>query len=152
MKKNLPLLLTLTLIVILSSSCRKFLFNPENRIEGQWKLKFVERRHVLRWSDVTNRYESGVFIFDNDGAAFYEDANGVMNGTWVLRERRDGYYDENGNYQSDTRMSLTLDLYNFQDNRVLNLDFDNVRFKGRNQFLAEYSTPTYLYRYDFRRN
>jgi hypothetical protein len=152
MKKNLPFLLIITAIVILGTSCRKLFFNPENRIEGQWKLKFIERRHILRWTDVTNRYETGVFVFDSDGAAFYEDPTGIMSGTWVLRETRDGYYDADGNYQNNSRMALTLDLYNFQDNRVLNLDFDNVRFKGKNQFLAEYSTPTYLYRYDFRRN
>lgn len=150
MKKTL-LILSIFSLIVTSLGCRKILGPREDRLNGSWQLRYIERRNFLSWNEVTNRYGSGTFTFYDDGYAFYEDNIGEMTGTWRLQRVRDGYYNEDGDYQEDLHDRFILRLYNFPDNRILDLEFDDFRWKGRNQFVALYNTPTYKYRYDFRR-
>ena len=150
MKRSL-LLLSVFILLITSFGCRKIIGPREDRLEGNWQLKYIERKHLLNWKDVTNRYENGIFTFFDDGAASYRDDLGDMNGIWQIRTVSEGYYDEDGSWRNDSHFRFTLRLYNYADNRILDLEFDVFRWKGRNRFVALYDTPTYTYRYDFRR-
>lgn len=145
------LILSMAVILFTASGCRKILGPGEDRLTGDWQLRYIERRHFLNWNEVTNQYGSGTFTFYDDGSAFYEDAIGTMNGTWRLQRVRDGYYDDEGDYQENLHDRFILRMYNFNDNRILDISFDDFRWRGRDQFKALYNTPNYTYRYDFRR-
>ncbi len=151
MRRNLRFAGLSLLILILFSGCRKWI-NEENRLEGRWRLVAIERINFLSWRSVQNDYREGLFTFFNNGAAVYDDDPVQMNGSWHMRKHRAGYYDNDGEWRTDQRIDFDLELYDFSENRVLKLYFDQLIFRGRDRFLAEYRTPNYRYRYDFRRD
>lgn len=132
------------------TGCSKFL-NEENRMEGEWRLSHIDRTNFLSWRSVQNNYASGTFHFFRDGSAIYTDNLGEMNGNWMMRKEKNRYRDSNGEWKTDDDITLEINLYNFTQNRVLQLYFDKIRYKNRNTLIAEYSTPNYRYRYEFDR-
>ena len=143
------LLLLLPSLLVILPGCSKFLPSPEDKLEGTWQLKIAERSSLFNWNTINTGYEAGKFSFNNNGSANYEDGIIRMNGNWRMRLVKDGYYDNGGNYQDDSRRKLTINLFNFNENRILNLDFDRFHFNGRNRLIAEYISPFYRYRYEF---
>lgn len=144
-------LLCIALLAIILPGCSKFIYAPEDQLEGQWRLHRAERSGFLNRRIIDTDYNNGVFTFNGDGTAEYRDGSIFMNGNWNMRKRRNRSYRDNGDVNDKTRISFSLNLYNFAANRVLNLDFDDCYFNGRNRFTAEYETATYRYRYEFRR-
>lgn len=149
MKRNL-LTLTIILTSFLFTGCSKFI-HEEDRIEGSWQLYRIERNNFFIWKVVDNSYASGIFTFYSNGSATYTDSEGQLNGTWKMRKERNRYRDNDGDWVYEDEISLEINLFNFNENRIIDLDFDKIRFRNRNNLLAEYSTPNYRYRYDFRR-
>lgn len=147
MKRYLLCLLLISFFIL--PACSKFLPSAEDKIEGDWRLAIAERTSLFNWKTINTGYETGKFTFVNNGSATYQDSLSVMKGNWRIRKIRDGYYDNAGNFQDDTRRVLTINLYNFSDNRVINLEFDRFHFNGRNRLVAEYLSPVYRYRYEF---
>ena len=147
MKKYLLFFLPLSIFIL--PGCSKFLPSAEDKLEGAWRLKIVERASLFNWKPITTGYEAGKFTFINNGSATYEDGQANMNGNWRIRKINDGFYDSDGSYQNDSKRVLRINLYNFNSNRVLNLDFDRFHFNGRNRLIAEYISSTYRYRYEF---
>ena len=146
MKIAIPLLVT---IGVALTSCTKSYF--ENRLEGTWKLEKAERASFIDWDDVPTGYESGVFTFFSNGTVTYRDGQLNMQGDWTIRKRTDRYTDSDGDDQHNDRFALLVHIYDFNAARVLNLDFDELHFRGRNRFLGKYRTPGYRYRYEFTR-
>lgn len=149
MKKLLPLFILLFTSVVLSS-CSKFI-NEEDRIEGTWRLHRIERNNFINWRSVDNQFATGSFNFFSDGSASYFDSDGEMTGNWKMRKEKNRYRDNDGDWVFNEEISLKINLFNFNENRILQLDFDKIRYRNRNNLLAEFSTPNYRYRYDFRR-
>lgn len=148
MKRYLPALL---LIPILLTGCRKLLEAPEDKLEGRWRLAYVERQRLFNETTIQTGYEGGSFYFYNNGQAEFVDGFGTMRGNWRIRYVSSGYYDADGNYQSDGHQVFTLYLADFQNNQLLSWDFDHSYFNGRNRFTATYSSAGYNYRYVFHR-
>jgi hypothetical protein len=121
----------------------------ENRIEGSWRLKSAERTTFVSWKSINSDYQGGTFTFNSDGTALYSDNNLSMRGDWVIRKVRDWYDDDDDD--PDLRMALAIHLYDFNSQQVLNLDFDHMRFWGRNRLVAEYQRSGYRYKYVFER-
>lgn len=146
MKKNLLLFIA---IVLLFSSCTKVLINSEDRLMGSWVLLYAEKQRLFSETTITTGYEEGVFYFYENGEAVYDDGFDVMRGNWRLRWLNDGYYDNDGNYHSESRQVFSLHLVDFQTNRVLDWDFDDSWFTNRDRFTARYYSYSYQYRYVF---
>ena len=146
MKKTIPLFF-ISLLFLLSSCTKSWM---ENRLEGNWRLERAERTNLLNWSKIHTGYESGTFQFLNDGRSGYTDSLLAMNGDWRLRRVTDTYSTEEGGEQK-TRMAFSVHLYDFVSQKVLNLEFDDIRFRGKNRFLALYKSSGYRYRYEFLR-
>lgn len=139
----------IALLVLSLSSCKKWL--PENRIEGSWRLTEVEKRRAFGNERINSGYESGVFRFNENGTASYTNATDTMQGNWQMRTQNGpGYYDSDGNWQTDSRQVLIIKLYDFNSNRVIDWYFDHFDFRssGRRLF-AFIESPSYNYRYCF---
>lgn len=147
MKKYLLLFL---LVPLFFAGCNRW-FNREDRLIGSWKLAAAEKKRLFNRDQIETGYESGVFSFYDNGQARYTEGSLQMEGSWQLRYISNSAYDINGNYSSNSRTVLTLNLVNFQSNKVLNLAFDECRFNNRDRFIAEYETLSYSYRYIFER-
>jgi len=143
--KKLLLLLPFIIPVILFSCSKSWM---ENRIEGSWRLKSAERTTFLNWKSINSDYEAGTFIFNSDGTALYRDNNLSMSGDWLIRRVRDW---NNNDDDAQSRTALAIHLYDFNSQQVLNLEFDEIRFWGRNRLVAEYQTWGYRYKYVFER-
>jgi len=136
--------------LILFASCKKWL--PENRIVGSWKLVEAEKRRFLSSDRIYTGYENGVFSFNDNGTASYSDTSIQMSGNWNMREEHNGYYDSDGNWHDEARTVLTVRLYNFTANRVLDWYFDRIDFRSSgDKLFAFMDSPSYIYRYDFRK-
>lgn len=144
-------LLTLVFLLIILPGCTKFISNPKKRLEGEWKLRRVERTGIIGWRTLTTGYEKGIFRFAANGFAAYIYGSDTLKGNWRLKTRWVRYRDENGNDQEGDRQELDINVYNFTTNEVLNLNFDDVYFKGNNNFSAVYEEWIHRYRYAFRR-
>lgn len=141
---------SLALIFLALGSCRKWL--PENRIVGTWRLVDVEKRRLLNSEELTTDYESGTFVFNNNGTAAFSDSAVQLDGTWSMRRERDGYYDDDGDWNSDGRTILVVRLYNFSANKVLDWYFDRIDFRSSgDKLIAFMDGASYTYRYDFRK-
>jgi hypothetical protein len=124
----------------------------EDRLEGTWRLKTVERNSFLNWKSINTGFEGGVFLFNNDGTAIYSRNQLSMNGDWRIRKVRDRYRSNDGDEDEKIRMALSIHLIDFNVQKTLNLDFDEMHFRGRNRLLAEYQSSGYRYRYEFVRD
>jgi hypothetical protein len=148
--KLLMAVCAMLLFSFLLSSCTKNL--PENRIVGNWRLVDVERKRLFDTDNITTGYEQGLFTFFENGSASYADASGTLNGNWNMRKANTGYYDSDGNWQSDTRTIFIINLHDFVNNRVIDLFFDRIDFRWSGDKLFAYiDGASYTYRYDFRR-
>ena len=136
-------LLFIGLLAAFFVGCSKYNLNPEKGLRGQWKLYRAERFRFFNRDLLNSEYYTGVFNFNDNGTAEYRDGTFLMNGNWSMRT------DNADNDQAATHFKVNL--YNFAANRVLNLDFDDTNFRSRNRLIAEYTSASYRYRYDFRR-
>jgi hypothetical protein len=123
--------------------------NPAN-IVGTWQLEYAERFRSYGTEPISTGYEYGEFYFSNNGNARYSDDIGDMNGSWRLIPRSDGYYDHNGNYQTGTRNSLELRLYDNYSNDAIEWEFYAVEFSG-NRMIGYMNRFGNEYRYVFSR-
>ena len=140
------LLLLLFITPVLLSSCTKTWM--ENRLEGTWRLKSAEKTTFINWSDLNTGYENGQFTFKDNGSAAFAGNNLVMNGDWTMRRVRDWGDNDRG---QESRTALSIHLYDFGSQKVLNLEFDDIRFWSRNRLVAEYQSSGYRYKYVFAR-
>jgi hypothetical protein len=140
--------LFILLISTLLSSCKKWL--PENRIVGNWKLIDIEKRRPFNNETLTSGYERGTFTFYENGTASFSDTSGSMNGNWNMRTEQHGYYDSDGNWQTQNRTVLIVKMYNFNNNKVIDWYFDEVQFRssgGRMQAFIEGANFRYCYNF-----
>jgi len=147
-----PLYLTAFFIsaIFLFTSCKKWL--PENRIVGNWKLVSVDKKYLFSSDRVTTGYESGIFVFNDNGTASYTDASIQMLGNWTMRDQHDGYYDSNGTWHDNATTIFTVRLYNFSANRVLDWYFTSIDFRSSgDKLIAFIDGASYTYKYDFRK-
>jgi hypothetical protein len=143
-------LLSFTLLVLVFTSCKKW--RAENRIIGTWRLVEVEKKRLFSNENLQTGYESGLFVFNENGSATFTDAAGVMSGTWSMRRLNDGFYDSDNNWHSDGRTVFIVHLYDFSANRVIDWYFDRIDFRWSAQKLFAYADGSaYTYRYDFRK-
>ena len=97
-------------------------------------------------------YETGVFTFYDNGDATYRDAAGSMMGSWNMRDIDGGYYDQEGNWQSQRRTDMLIKLYDFRSNRILDWYFDYIDFRtSGNRLIGFVNGANYNYRYYFRK-
>jgi hypothetical protein len=137
-------LLPLLFFLIINTSCKKWL--PENRIVGSWRLVDVEKKRLFSNESILTGYESGIFVFNDNGTTDYTDANGQMTGTWTMRKRRGGGEGE------DIQTVLIVHLHDFANNRLLDWYFDRVDFRNSGDKLFTFiDGVSYTYRYDFRK-
>ena len=149
MKRSLLFFLT---IPLLFSGCSRWMYDREDKLIGNWKLVSASKLRSFKNSKVISTgYEDGMFTFYDNGQARYSEGQVEMEGSWQLRSVSHGGYDINGNHSSNSSTVLSVHLVDFRSNKVLNLDFDDCWFKGRNRFTAEYETFSYYYRYIFDR-
>ncbi|MFT3843895.1 MAG: hypothetical protein QM725_02490 [Lacibacter sp.] len=142
--------LSFLLILFLLSSCKKWL--PENRIVGSWKVTNAEKRRFLTKELILTGYENGVFNFYENGTASFTDTTGSMTGNWSMRKVDGGYYDADGNWQSNSRTDLLIKLFNFNTNRYIEWYFDNIDFRSSGYQLTGFIYgANYNYRYYFRK-
>lgn len=136
-------LLPLLFLFLISASCKKWL--PENRIVGTWRLVDVEKRRLLNSENILTGYESGLFMFNDNGTTTYSDAAGQMTGQWSMRKRRSGADDQ-------IETVLVVNLHDFNNNRLLEWYFDRIDFRNSgDKLMAFVDGVSYTYRYDFRR-
>lgn len=147
MKRNLLAFLWVPLFL---SGCTKVL-TQEDRLVGAWQLLYAEKEGFFKTIPVNTGYENGTFYFYENGQAEYEDGFTLMRGNWELRWVTDGYYDAAGQYQTINRQVFRLQLVNFQENRVLDWEFDDSGFRSRNRFEASYPSSGYNYHFVFGR-
>jgi hypothetical protein len=132
------LLLPFLLLLVVMSGCRKW--QPENRIQGNWKLTDAESRRFLNYDNITTGYENGVFTFYDNGTAEYREGSLVMNGNWRIRNRSNSYGNSDGTVNNDSYTELTMRLYNFAASRVIDWEFDNVNFGFSNKKMRAFIT------------
>jgi len=146
-KLYLPVLI---LSILFFSSCKKW--RPENRIIGSWKLVEVEKRRLFDKETIRVGYEPGTFVFNENGTATYADTSMQMTGSWEMRRENNGYYDADGNWQTNGKTVFWVRLYNFTSNRVIDWYFDRIDFRSSgSKLFAFIDGASYTYRYDFRK-
>lgn len=125
---------------------------PEDHIIGEWKLTEAVKQRFSSTETILTGYETGIFTFYENGTVEYKDPTGTLNGNWNMRNDSDGYYDVNGNWQTRTNTTLTMRLYNFSSNRIIDWVFDNFNFESSGNKLVGYmNSASYIYKYYFRR-
>jgi hypothetical protein len=152
MKKNL-LMVAVAVIVIMASSCRKYVVTPGiPALNGRWYLQSAERYDSYKWQTISTGYESGTFIFKTNGDVSYSDALGSLHGSWNMYPVTDGYYDGNGHYSQGYHVVFSLRLYEpGNSNLAANWIFDDNSFNGGSSFKANYNSGNYTYEYTFAR-
>ena len=151
MKRNLLLTLSAVAILMLVSSCRKYVVVPDAPpLTGRWYLQSAERFDSYKWQTISTGYESGTFFFRENGDVGYSDAIGSLRGTWSMYPVTNGYYDGNGHYTEGYHNVFTLRLYeNGNNNAAANWVFDDNDYNGGSSFRAVYTSGNFTYQYNF---
>ncbi len=151
MKLKLYSFLLLSYSSLAFTSCKKWGI-PEDRIIGEWKLTEAVKQRYSRTESFFTGYETGRFTFFENGTVVYKDPTDSLNGNWNMRTENDSYYDANGNWQTRTSTTLSMRLYNFSSNRMIDWTFDNFNFESSgNKLVAYMNSASYIYKYYFRR-
>jgi hypothetical protein len=152
MKKNL-LLLMMAGLVVLATSCHKYVVEPNvPALTGTWYLQNAARYDAYKWQGIHTGYESGSFTFYSNGDAVYTDALGSLSGVWDMYPVTDGYYDWNGHYREGYHVVFALRLYEGNNSSpAVNWLFDDNDFNGGGRFRATYTTNNFTYEYTFAR-
>jgi len=151
MKRNLLLVLSAGLIMLLASSCRKYVDAPYvPALTGRWYLQSAERYDAYKWQTFSTGYESGTFVFKSNGDLSYSDALGALHGSWNMYPVTDGYYDGNGHYREGYHNVFSIQLYEAGNgNPAADWVFDDNDYNGGTSFKAVYTTGSYTYAYNF---
>jgi hypothetical protein len=148
MKTVLRLSIILTVFFVFTG-CRKVLLVAEqNPIEGSWYISDVSRHDAGGWYGVSTGLENGVFRFYPDGTMQYSDNLGTLYGNWYMRFSTNGYYDQYGNYYTDSHQSLELHVVDYSSHATIDLSFDDVGFYG-NEFVATVYNGSFIEKYHF---
>ena len=141
-------------LIFLFSSCAKTYEAPApvvvDPLVGSWYLYDASESYGSGWYSF-NAGVDGVLSFYQNGTAQYDDGYSLMQGDWYTADASDGYYDQYGNYYTDTHTSFSTSLSG-SNKSSLDLYFDDIAFSGNNQFTGTYYTGKSIERYTFRRN
>ncbi|MEP6847002.1 MAG: hypothetical protein ABI861_13405 [Panacibacter sp.] len=136
--------------VFLISSCTKVTVTPQIPITGSWVLTGAAEGDSYGWSSFYTGLENGVFTMYGNGTALYDDGAVSMQGQWYLTGVSGGYFDEYGSYYNGLHQELQLHLSDPYSHSAIDLNFDNVSFRG-NSFVATYFNGHLIERYSFGR-
>ena len=146
-------LVTMLLISLCFTSCVKQVdvITPpaQNSVTGTWYVSDASSNNGYGWSSL-NANLPGVFSFYGDGTAQYADNLGTLNGDWNSELVYTDYYDEYGNYQTNSHNDFKVDV-SANDDSYVDLSFDDIIFAGNNQFIATYYDGKSIVRYTFTR-
>lgn len=143
--------LTLLMVAVASlSGCAKVVIDVQPTITGSWVLTDAAHKDDYGWYSVTTGIEQGVFTFYNNGRARYVENGVTMEGTWNIQTVNSGYYDEYGNYYTNSHQSMSLHLSNYYGDDTIDMYFDNIRIYG-GSFVGTNYNNDYIGRYRFSR-
>ncbi len=121
----------------------------QNSVSGTWYVSDASSNDGYGWISF-NANLPGIFSFYNDGSAQYADNFGTMNGAWSSELVYTDYYDEYGNYETNSHNDFRINV-SANDGSYVDLSFDDINFAGNNQFIATYYDGKSIVRYTFTR-
>jgi len=130
---------------------RKWFTPADEKIVGDWLLKDVSRSRFLGWDEISSPYAGGNFHFFENGQAEFTNATDTLKGNWTMRRVRDGYYDEDGDWNDQSHLVMDLFLADFSTNNILNVYFDDFNFRSYNRVVAISQGAGHRTRYRFER-
>jgi hypothetical protein len=144
--------LSLLMVAIASfASCTKVVIDARPAsITGSWVLTDAAQKDRYGWYTVTTGVEYGVFTFYSNGRARYVENGVVLEGSWNIQTLTSGYYDEYGNYYTNSHQSLSIYVSDYYGDDVIDMYFDNVRISN-NSFVGTNYTHNTIGRYRFSR-
>ena len=153
MKKNLLFVFFAAAVMVLASSCHKYVVAPDVPVlTGHWYLQSAERYDGYKWQTINTSYESGSFIFKANGDVGYSDALGSLQGSWSMYPVTDGYYDGYGHYKEGYHLVFSLRMYEpYNSTPAIDWFFDDNDYNGGSGFRAVYTSGNYTYQYNFAR-
>lgn len=143
MKKHYILIFLSVFFLLLVAGCSKDFLKPyEDRVEGgTWQLHDIDRQGIGGGYDP--RFTGGRFIFLPGGELQYTDeAGNQYEGSWSIRK----YNTESGRVRT-----LSITAIDFNNQRVLAEDFDDMQFSGTDRFRAYVYTGNRTYVFRFKR-
>jgi hypothetical protein len=117
------------LAAVLLSSCSKVVVTISDPVSGSWVLTDASGKDAGGWYSINTGLESGVFDFYPDGSALYSDNSVTLRGSWHTSISISGYYDESGNYYTDSHKTMTVRLSDSYGNSA-DMYFDDIRVSG----------------------
>jgi hypothetical protein len=144
------LLLSSLVVMVLLTSCSKVVISNQEPIVGSWVLTDAAHKDQYGWYTINTGIERGVFTFYNSGRATYTERGVTMEGNWYIRTTGGGYYDEYGDYYTNTHQSLEVHVSDYYGDDAIDMEFDHVRFRGNN-FVATNYNNNYIERFTFGR-
>ena len=114
---------------VLLSSCSKFVVTVSDPVSGSWILTDASGKDAGGWYSINTGLESGVFHFYPDGTATYSDNSVALRGSWSTSTSLNGYYDEYGDFYTDSHTSMSVRLSDGYGNSA-NIYFDDIRVSG----------------------
>jgi len=132
------------------SGCSKVMIDIQPSIVGSWVLTDAAHKDSYGWYSVSTGVENGIFYFYNNGQAKYVENGTTLNGTWNMETLTTGYYDEYGNFYTNSHEALAIHVANYSGSDVVDMSFDDVKVYA-NSFVATNYTKDYIGRYRFSR-
>lgn len=145
---------TLAMLIIASfASCVKSVEAPQspaaNPLAGSWVITDAAENDGGVWYSF-NSGTDGVFTFFSNGSAEYDNGYSLLQGNWNIYTQTGGYYDEYGNYYTDTHQSFKVQA-NGNGGGSLDLYFDDISILNHNLFIGTYYNGKGIEKYTFSR-
>ncbi|THU37112.1 hypothetical protein FAM09_19365 [Niastella caeni] len=132
------------------SSCSKVIVEVQPAITGSWVLTDAAHKDSYGWYTVNTGIENGVFTFYSNGRARYVENGTTLEGTWNIQTLTNGYYDEYGNYYTNSHQAMSIHVSNYYGDDTIDMYFDNVKVYS-NSFVGTNYNNNYIGRYRFSR-
>jgi len=137
------------LAAVLLSGCSKVVVTISDPVSGSWVLTDASGKDAGGWYSINTGLESGIFDFYPNGSATYSDHNVTMHGSWYTSISISGYYDEYGDFYTNSHETMTVRLSDSYGNSA-NMYFDDIRVSGNSLTGTVYDGHT-LEKYHFSR-
>lgn len=114
-------------MILFVSGCSK---NLEDRLIGSWQMKQAWRQQLVGRDYFQTGYENGIFTFSENGDASFTGNGDTLTGYWRADRYNQTYYNNGtGDPESRSMKFLRISVVNFQQNRRIELEFDDFRFR-----------------------
>jgi hypothetical protein len=147
----MPTKLLLAIILVSLMACKKQV--TERNLMGTFTLDAVREMKSFSRPKIVHSFTGAKFVFNNADQVICYKGTDTLYGNYILNERNNGYYDNEGNYQTQSEDGLYIFVQNPLRTNTLRIQLWKLRYRNnRSEMQGQQERVGNDYLFEFKRN